>query len=171
MGGYRNSRDWGNIMATPDVYNLDHLGLVAGIIDQIGLVKLVNEHVGEDPHQIVSTGVVVKAMLLNGLGMVSAPLYLFSQFFEDKAIEKLLGNAISCEYLNDDKIGRVMDEIYQLGLTSLFIEIGLLVTKKFKIETKSAHLDSTSFHTKSGYHSGLIDIVYILSRNGLSRLL
>ncbi|MCL2938526.1 MAG: hypothetical protein MGU50_19255, partial [Trichodesmium sp. MAG_R02] len=40
---------------------------------------------------------------------------------------------------------RVMDDIYQLGLTNLFIELGLLVIKKFKIETKYAHLDSTSF--------------------------
>ncbi len=38
-----------------------------------------------------------------------------------------------------------MDDIYQLGLTNLFVEIGLLVTNKFKIETKYAHLDSTSF--------------------------
>jgi hypothetical protein len=27
-----------------------------------------------------------------------------------------------------------MDDIYQLGLTNLFIEIGLLVIKKFKID-------------------------------------
>jgi len=34
--------------------------------------------VGEQPGEIVSPGQVVKAMLLNGLGLVSAPLYLFS---------------------------------------------------------------------------------------------
>jgi hypothetical protein len=28
-----------------------------------------------------------------------------------------------------------MDDIYKLGLTNLFIEIGLLVIKKFKIDT------------------------------------
>jgi hypothetical protein len=61
--------------------------------------------------------------------MVSRPLYLFSQFFEDKAIEKLNRTGINSEYLNDDKIGLLMDNIYQLGLTNLFIEIGLLVIK------------------------------------------
>ena len=45
-------------------------------------------------------------------------IYLVN-FFEDKAIEKLLGTGINSEYLNDDKIGRVMDDIYQLGLTNL----------------------------------------------------
>ena len=85
--------------------------------------------------------------------MVSRPLYLFSQFFEDKAIEKLNRTGINSEYLNDDKIGILMDDIYQLGLTNLFIEIGLLVIKKFKIETKFAHLDSTSFHLHGEYNN------------------
>jgi hypothetical protein len=34
----------------------------------------------------ISTGQVVKAIILNGLGFVARPLYLFPQFFEDKAI-------------------------------------------------------------------------------------
>ena len=42
-------------------------------------------------------------------------IYLFSQFFEDKAIEKLNRTGINSEYLNDDKIGILMDDIYQLG--------------------------------------------------------
>jgi len=45
-----------------------------------------------------------------------------------------------------------MDEIYKLGLTSLFVEIGLLVIKKFNIETKYAHLDATSFHLQVEYN-------------------
>ena len=36
-----------------------------------------------------------------------------------------------------------MNEIYKLGLSSLFVEIVLEVIKKFKIETKFAHLDAT----------------------------
>lgn len=63
----------------------------------------------------------VKAILINGLGFVSRPLYLFSQFFDDKAIELLLGEDVKGEYLNDDKIGRVMDKLYKYGLNNLFI--------------------------------------------------
>jgi transposase len=135
------------------VKNIDHLGIVAGLIDEIGIVNIINQKLGIDSREKITSGQIVKALILNGLGMVSRPLYLFSQFFEDKAVEKLLGKGIKSEYLNDDKIGRVMDEIYHLGCTSLFIEIGLLVTKKFKIETQSAHLDSTSFHLHGEYQS------------------
>jgi transposase len=101
----------------------------------------------------ITAGQVIKALILIGLGIVSRPLYLFSQFFEDKAIEKLLGTGINSEYLNVDKIVILMDDIYQLGLTNLFIELGLLVIKKFKIETLYAHLDSTSFHLHVEYNN------------------
>ena len=45
--------------ATPDlqVYDLGHLGLVAGIVDRVGLVPLVDERVGPRPGEKVSTGV------------------------------------------------------------------------------------------------------------------
>ena len=57
------------------VENKDHLGLVAGLIDEIGIVQKINELVDEQPGEIVSPGLVGKAMIINGLGMVSAPLY------------------------------------------------------------------------------------------------
>ena len=39
-------------------------------------------------------------------------IYLFSQFFEDKAIEKLLGTGINSKDLNDNKICILMDNTY-----------------------------------------------------------
>lgn len=59
------------------VKDIDHLGMVAGIIDQMGWVDAVNEIVGVHSLEQVSTGQVLKAMILNGLGFVAAPLYLF----------------------------------------------------------------------------------------------
>ena len=62
--------------AEMQVMNLDHLGLVAGAIDEIGLVEQIDLLLGQDKREKVSAGLVVKAMILNGLGFVSAPLYL-----------------------------------------------------------------------------------------------
>jgi transposase len=135
------------------IKNLDHLGIVAGLIDEIGIVELLDKKMGIDTREKITAGTVVKAILLNGLGFVSRPLYLFNQFFEDKSVEKLLGKEVKADYLNDDKIGRVMDELYKYGLNSLFIEIIISVIKKFKIETKYLHLDSTSFHVDGEYKS------------------
>lgn len=137
------------------VQNLDHLGLVAGIIDEMGLVEQINQQVGQHDCERVSPGHVVKAMILDGLGFVSAPLYLFSRFFEGKATEHLIGEGVLPEHLNDDKLGRVLDKLYLTGLSQLFTVVALAAAKKFGVSTKSAHLDSTSFHVHGQYKNTL----------------
>jgi len=135
-----------------EIKNLDHLGIVAGIIDEIGIVEKINKLLGTDPREKINCGEVVKAIILNGLGFVTQPLYLFSNFFKDKAIENLLGVGVKAEELNDDRLGRVMDKLYKYGLSNIFLTIGLEVIKKYGISTKYSHLDSTSFHLYSQYN-------------------
>ena len=105
------------------VQDIDHSGIVAGVIDEMGLVAQINQRLKQHPLQVVSPGQAVKAMILNGLGFVSAPLYLFEQFFVGKATEHLLGEGIRAEHLNDERMGRVLDELYEVGLTELFQDL------------------------------------------------
>lgn len=136
-----------------EIKNLDHLGIVAGIIDEIGIVEKVNELLGTDSREKINCGEVVKAIILNGLGFVAQPLYLFANFFKDKAVERLLGEGVKAEDLNDDKLGRVMDKLYKYGLNNLFLIIGLEVIKKYGVSTKYSHLDSSSFHLHGQYNN------------------
>jgi transposase len=115
------------------VQTLNHFRIIAGIIDEIGLVEEINRLVGTHPKEIVSAGQVVKAMILNGLGFVSAPLYLFHKFFEGKAIEHLIGEGVRAEHLNDNRLGRVLDQLYVFGLTRLFVSIAHLASVKFGV--------------------------------------
>jgi len=45
-----------------------------------------------------------------------------------------------------------MDELYKYGLTQLFLEIAIALTKTFKIEVKFNHADITSFHLHGEYN-------------------
>jgi transposase len=90
-------------------------------------------------------------MIINGLGFVSAPLYLFSEFFVGKATEHLLGEGIKPEHLNDDRIGRALDRLSYQGLTPLFTNIAMLAHQRFNLSTKSLHLDSSSFSLEGSY--------------------
>jgi transposase len=141
---------------------------VAGLVAEIGIVEMLNQRLGIDPREKVNTGVVVKAMILNGLGFVSAPLYLFGQFFQGKATEQLLGQGVKPEHLNDDRLGNVLDELYAAGLSELFLEISLAAANKFEIKAAVAHLDSTSFHVDGEYKElepGVIEVTYGYSRD------
>ncbi|MTJ55839.1 DUF4277 domain-containing protein, partial [Anabaena sp. UHCC 0253] len=50
------------------ILNIDHLGIVAGIIDEMELVEEVNKIVGIKIKETLTPGQVIKAMILNGLG-------------------------------------------------------------------------------------------------------
>lgn len=133
------------------VHNLDHLGIVAGIVDQLGIVEYVNNKLGIHPNEKVSAGVIVKAMILNGLGFVSAPLYLFEKFFVGIPTEHLLGEGVKPEHLNDDRLGQVMDDIDEAGTSEVFLGIALQGVENFQVEMQTSHLDSTSFHMHGDY--------------------
>ena len=133
------------------IENLDHLGIIAGIIDEIGIVEIINNEIGIDSRENITAGQIVKAIILNGLGFVSRPLYLFPQFFADKATEHLLGKGIEEKHLNDDKIGRVMDKVYSKGVSNLFLLIAIAALKKYGISTNFSHLDATSIAVHGKY--------------------
>ncbi|MGB6296039.1 MAG: IS1634 family transposase [Rivularia sp. (in: cyanobacteria)] len=142
-----------------EIKHIDHLGIVAGIVDSIGLVEIINEYCGQESGERISAGQVVKAMILNGLGFVSSPLYMFSEFFKDKPCEYLIGKGVKAEYLNDDKLGRVLDKLFIKGLTEIFLAISLNVKEQFDISSKSSHLDSSSLHLHSEYNNNLPPVI------------
>ena len=63
------------------VQDIDHLDIVAGIINEMSWVEKINQLLGTHSQEIIGAGQVVKAVILNGLGFISAPLYLFEKFF------------------------------------------------------------------------------------------
>src|SRR5437588_8599836 len=83
---------------------LDHLGIVAGVCQEIGLAAWLDAQ-DPDNRQQVSVGTATVAMILNGLGFSNRQLYLVPQYFANKPVEHLLGAGITAEMLNDDCLG------------------------------------------------------------------
>ena len=50
------------------VQDIDHCGIIAGICDEMELVEQIDRQLGTHPQEIISPRLVVKAMILNGLG-------------------------------------------------------------------------------------------------------
>jgi transposase len=68
------------------IQTLDHLGIVAGVCEQIGLIEQIDARVPETG-RTVSVGQAVQAMVLNGLGFVGRPLYLTPEFYQNKPVD------------------------------------------------------------------------------------
>ena len=138
-------------MPQVDVQDINHLGIIAGIIDEIGIVEIIDRELGTHPQEKVSAGQVVKAMILNCMGFITSPLYLFSEFFVGKATEHLIGLGVKAEYLNESRLGRVMDQLIEYGVTLIFVKISHKMSKRFGVSTKRSHLDGTSISVHGKY--------------------
>jgi transposase len=132
---------------------LDHLGIVAGVCQEIGLAAWLD---AQDPsnRQQVSVGTATVAMVLNGLGFSNRQLYLVAQFFATKPVEHLLGPGITAEMLNDDCLGRTLDWLYAHDLTKLFAGIASRARHIFGIKAEQVHVDTTSFSVSGEYARG-----------------
>ena len=140
-------------------YNLDHLGLIAGMVDELGLSELIDIVIKQDHEQRqVSVGQCVKAMILNGLGFVNRALYLMPHFFKDKPVERLLGEGVEAEHLNDDALGRALDAIYAYGPEALYGQLAAQAVKRLRLSCKVGHIDTSSFHVDGVYNSGQEDV-------------
>ncbi len=129
---------------------LDHLGIVAGICDEIGLVEQIDRLIPA-PRRLVSVGQAVKAMIINALGFVSRPLYLTPEFFAHKPVEWLIGPGIKAEMLNDDSLGRALDALFEAGLTEVFAQVASAALQKYGIEHRFVHVDTSAFHLHGQY--------------------
>ena len=127
-----------------DYTRLDHLGIVAGVCDEIGLEQLINKLIPSAPQRKIKYGTAVKAMILNGLGFAHRTLYLTPDFFKDKPVEHLLGEGIAASDLHDDCLGDTLDALYKYGVNQLFFDISWEAHQKCDLAIKSKHLDGTT---------------------------
>jgi len=146
-------------MLAPSNYQsqvLKHLGLVAGMVDELGLVERIDQLLPKDEERrTLSHGQVVKAMIINGLGFNQRALYLSSRFFQDKPVARLIGDGIEADHINDDVQGRTLDVIYGYGLESFYAQLSVQAAVRLGLTCRTGHLDSTSFHVDGEYNSQL----------------
>jgi transposase len=129
---------------------IDHLGIVAGICQQIDLIGQIDQIVGSNGRK-VSVGQAIQAMVLNGLGFVNRPLYLTPEFYANKPVEVLIGPGISAEDLNDDCLGRALDVVYEVGVTPIFVQVASHALQVMQIVTRFAHADTSAFSLEGAY--------------------
>ena len=104
-----------DILPQPPPYRtqvLDHLGLVAGMFDELGIGDVIEQATHQNPEmRDLTVGEAVKAMGLHGLGFINQALYLVPRFFQPKPTSRLISLRVTPAQLNDDALGRALDTL------------------------------------------------------------
>ena len=62
------------------IERLDHLGVIASVIKDLGLINMINARLVPDAQEVLTPGEAIAGMILNGLGFANRPLSLTPQF-------------------------------------------------------------------------------------------
>jgi transposase len=136
-----------------DTKRLDHLGIVAGICQEIELVDMIDGMLATPSGRKVSCGTATLAMVLNGLGFTGRALYLMPEYLENKPVDLLIREDLVASDFNDDTLGRALDELFQAGITELFARVAQRAVDTYKIDVDFAHTDTSSFSLSGQYES------------------
>src|SRR5215510_4174297 len=141
----------GAAMAAVRVERLDHFGLIASVIKDVGLISMIDARLVPDAQEEITPGEAVAGMILNGLGFSNRPLSLTPQFFANKPLDLLLREGLRAEMFNRFKLGRTLTEVHTYGCDLLFSELALAVCVQEGIDLRFNHLDTTSFALSGDY--------------------
>jgi transposase len=133
------------------IERLDHLGVIASVIKDLGLIDMINARLVPDAQEVLTPGEAMAGMILNGLGFANRPLSLTPQFFAHKPLDLLFHEGICASMFNRFKLGRTLDEAYTYGCDLLFHELSLAVCAHEGIDLRFNHLDTTSFSLSGEY--------------------
>ena len=80
---------------------LDHLGLVAPTISQLGIVEKIDSQMPLTQGAKTTHGERAMALILNGLGFMDDRLYLFPKFLANKPVARKVGEKFRPKYLKN----------------------------------------------------------------------
>lgn len=134
------------------IKRLDHHGIVAGVIEDLKIVPLLDRYLPQDEQQEITPGEAVKGMIMNGLGFANRPLSLSPQFFTNLPLEHLFREGVKAEHFNRHKLGRTLDQCFDFGCESLFTLVSQQACELEDVDEKFNSLDTTS-HSLTGEYA------------------
>ena len=99
-------------MESVHVERLDHLGVIAEIIKDLGLIAMIDARLVPDEQEGLTPGEAMAGLLLHGVGVAKRPLSLTPQFFANTPRGRLCREGVPAAMVHRLKLGRTLDAVY-----------------------------------------------------------
>jgi len=138
-----------------------HMMIAMGneVMRGIGLQERIDNSVTWDEKQCdVSPGNLASALILTMFYEKRPPLWRVDEWYKrmNEDTRALFGPEASCEKLNDDALGRMLDKIYEAGCGHLFVQICTQAIAKYDIAFSRIHSDTTTISFYGAYETGVL---------------
>lgn len=123
---------------------LEHLGRVAGLCDELGLGEVLDQAPRQNPaRRDLTVGAAVKAMVLNGLGLINHARSLVPRLFPNTPTSRLMAPRVPPKPLHDDALGRALAPLSDAGVTELYSLMAATAAQRLGLASRFVHLDRT----------------------------
>ncbi len=126
------------------------LPLVNRFLERLRVSAIFEKHVRSDSRTQVENSRLL-GVLLRNLILARVPLYGLGEWADDW-VPQLLGlEADELALLNDDRVGRGLDRLFDADRSALLTELVVGAVKEFKVDLEQLHNDSTSLTLEGEY--------------------
>ncbi|MGH9054772.1 MAG: IS1634 family transposase [Acidimicrobiales bacterium] len=142
----------------PDTIEIERVGIgalpvVNGVLHRLGFDELVGQFLAEpDPRCAIAPARVI-GVLVRNLAVGRRPLYGLSAWAAGHAPVLFGLGPGEARLLNDDRMGRALDELFAADRASLLTELSIRTIRRFAIEVSELHNDSTSITLYGAYRN------------------
>lgn len=133
-----------------EVKQLDHLPLASAVFRFLDLPTIFDERLPQDPRNHVTPGECVQALVLTILTGEHA-LSQVSEVLSHYDLEVIFQRPIDAAHFHDNRLGHVLDALWDAGLDQLYGAVIGQAIRKYLIDLSRLHTDTTSLKVYGDY--------------------
>jgi transposase len=133
---------------------LGPLPLINHFLERMGLAALLDKHVPTGDKRCRVPHAQALGVLVRSIVVEREPIYRAQETVHGFAAGLFGVAAQDIESLSDDRLGRALDRLFETDRAALLTEVVLAVAKRFAVQLKRLHNDSTSIAFCGQYREG-----------------
>lgn len=124
--------------------------LIISVIEKMGLSDILDKFIPQRSREMISPKNILILLIVN-LTIGKKPLYELEEWVNSLDL-RCLGFKENDLNLSDDRFGRVLDRLFEADRASLITEVVITAVKKYNVDLKELHNDSTTVKAFGKYN-------------------
>lgn len=138
--------------STLEIHRLGPHPIIQHFLERLDVARILDKHIHSNRTGILSHGTAICVLVHNVL-VSQDPLYRLKEWVAQLDAPALGIAPDKKDVINDDRMGRALDQLAEYGGRGVFFQLALRMIKLFRLETSRIHFDTTSFSFTGQYNS------------------